>query len=122
MKLTMLQDRISQAEVLAETSHAALALLHQAVFPLNDQPDSFPTMLSRFENGEAIYRFICEHLRCGALVALSFVPAHYPEVDIKLVKTLPLTPSGRVEMAAHYSTCRQAANCITAQIISESDH
>jgi hypothetical protein len=55
-------------------------------------------LLGRFENGEAIYRFIREHLRCGALVALSFVRARYPEVDIDLVKMLPPTPSGRVEM------------------------
>jgi hypothetical protein len=92
------------------------------MFPLNDQPDGLPALLSHFENGEAIYRFVREHLRCGALVALSFVRAHYPEVDMRLVKMLPPTPSGRVEMVAHYSACRQAADCLTAQIISESDH
>jgi hypothetical protein len=122
MKLTILQDRISQARELAETSRAALALVHQAMFPLNDQPDSLSALLSRFENGEAIYHFICEHFSCGALVALSFVRAHYPEVDMDLVKTLPPTPSGRVEMNAHYSACKQAADCIAGQIIIESDH
>jgi hypothetical protein len=73
MKLTVLQDRVSQAGELAETSRAALALVHQAMFPLNDQPDSLSALLGRFENGEAVYHFIREHLRCGALVALSFV-------------------------------------------------
>jgi hypothetical protein len=96
--------------------------MHKAMFPLNDQPDGIPSLLNRFENGEAIYRFIREHLRCGALVALSFVRAHYPEVDMNLVKTLPPTPSGRVEMNAHYFASRQAADCIARQIISESDH
>jgi hypothetical protein len=106
MKLTILQDRISQAGELAKTSRAALALVHQVMFPLNDQPDGLSALLGRFENGEAIYRFIHEHLRCGALVALSFVRARYPKVDMDLVKTLPPTPSGRVEMDAHYSACR----------------
>jgi hypothetical protein len=73
MKLTILQDRIAQARVLAEMSRAALALLHEAMFPLNDQPDGLPALLGRFENGDAIYRFVHEHLRRGALVALSFV-------------------------------------------------
>jgi hypothetical protein len=91
------------------------------MFPLNDQPDGLPALLGRFKN-EAIYRFIREHLRCGALVALSFVRARYPEVDIDMVKMLPPTPSGRVEMAAHYSACKQAANCIAGQIIVESDN
>jgi hypothetical protein len=58
---------------LAETSHAVLAIVHEAMFPLNDQPNGLPALLSRFKNGEAIYRFIHEHLRCGTLVALSFM-------------------------------------------------
>jgi hypothetical protein len=54
-------------------SRATLALVDEAMFPLNDPLDGLPTLLGRFENGDAIYRFIREHLRCGALVALSFV-------------------------------------------------
>jgi hypothetical protein len=73
MKMTILQDRVTQARVLAETSPAALALVHEAMFPLNDQHDGLSALLGRFENGDAIYRFIHEHLRCGALVTLSFV-------------------------------------------------
>jgi hypothetical protein len=78
-------------------------------------------LLGCFENGDAIYRFIREHLRCGALVALSFVRAHYPEVNMNLVKMLPPTPSGRVDMDAHYAACKQAADCIARQIITKSD-
>jgi hypothetical protein len=122
MKLTVLQDRIAQAGVLAEMSCAALALVHEAMFPLNDQPDGLPALLGRFKNGDAIYRFVCEHLHCGALVALSFVRAHYPEVDLELVKMLPLTPSGHVNMDALFAVCRETANCIARQIITESDH
>jgi hypothetical protein len=121
MKLTILQDRIAQAGILAETSHAALALVHEAMFPLNNQPDGLPALLGHFENGDAIYRFVHEHLRCRALVALSFVRAHYPEVDLELVKTLPPTPSGRVEMDALYAACRETTDCIARQIITESD-
>jgi hypothetical protein len=89
MKLTVLQDRIAQAGVLAETSRSTLVRVHEAIFPLNNQPDGLPALLDRFENGEAVYRFVCEHLRCGALVALSFVRAHYPEVDLELLKDAP---------------------------------
>jgi hypothetical protein len=120
-KLIVLQDPISQAGALAETCRVALAIVHQAMFPLNDQPDGLPVLLRQFENGEAIYLFVREHLRCGALVALSFVRVHYPEVNMELVKKLPPTPSGRTDMTTHYSACRQATDCIAAQIISESD-
>jgi hypothetical protein len=92
------------------------------MFPLNDQPDGLPVLLGRFKNGDAIYRFVREHLRCGALVALSFVQTHYPKVDMELVKMLPPTPSSRVDMDAHYAACRQTADCIARQVIIESDH
>jgi hypothetical protein len=121
MKLTILQDRIAQAGVLAETSHAALALVHEAMFSLNNQPDGLPALLDRFENGDAVYRFVREHLRCGALVALHVVHAHYPEVDLELLKMLPPTPSGRVDMDALYAACRETADCIARQIITKSD-
>jgi hypothetical protein len=121
LKLTLLQDRIAQAGTLAKTSHSALALVHEAMFPLNNQPEGLPALLDRFENGSAVYSFVREHLRCGAVVALSFVRAHYPEFDLELLKTLPLSPSGRVDMDHHYAASRDIADCIARQIITESD-
>jgi hypothetical protein len=121
MKVTILQDQIAQAGVLAETSRATLAHVHEAMFPLNNQPDGLPVVLDRFENGDAVYRFIREHLHYGALVALSFMRAHYPEVDLELLKMLPPTPSGRVNMDALYAAYRETADCFARQIITESD-
>jgi hypothetical protein len=121
LKLTILQDSIAQAGVLAETSRSALALVHEAMFPLNNQPEGLPALLDRFENGDAVYSFIREHLRCGALVALSFVRVHYPEIDLELLKALPPTPSGRVDMDPHYAACKDTADCIARQIITKSD-
>jgi hypothetical protein len=121
MKLTLLQDRIAQAGALAETSRGALALVHQAMFPLNDQPEGLPALLDRFENGNAIHSFVRAHLRSGAVVALAFVHAHYPEVDLELLKTPPSSPSGRYNMERHYAACRSTGDCIARQIIVESD-
>jgi hypothetical protein len=120
-KLAVLQDRVIQASSLAESSRAALALVHQVMFPLNNQPEGLSNLLNRFENGEAIYGFVRGHLWCGALAALSFIRVYYPEVDMELLKRLPPTPSGRVDMVAHYSACKGTADCITGQIIIESD-
>jgi hypothetical protein len=121
MKLTLLQDRIAQARVLAETSRSALALVHEAMFPLNNQPEGLPTLLDRFENGNAVYSSVREHLRCRAVVALSFVRARYPEIDLELLKTLLPAHSGRVDMEHHYAACRDTADCIAQQIITKSD-
>jgi hypothetical protein len=119
--LTILQDRIAQAGVLAETSRSALALVHEAMFPLNNQPEGLPVLLDQFDNGDAVYSFVREHLHCGALVALSFVRVHYPEIDLELLKMLPPTPSGHVDMDPHYAACKATADCIARQIITESD-
>jgi hypothetical protein len=121
MKLTLLQDRIAQAGVLAETSRGALALVYEAMFPLNKQPEGLPALLERFENGSAVYSFVREHLRSGAVVARAFVHAHYPEVDLELLKTPPPSPSGRFDMERHCAACRGTADCIARQIITESD-
>jgi hypothetical protein len=91
------------------------------MFPLNNQPEGLPALLDRFENDNAVYSFVQEHLRCGGLVAFSFVHVHYPEIDLELLKALPLTPSGRVDMDPHYAACKDTADCIARQIITESD-
>jgi hypothetical protein len=96
-------------------------LVHEAMFPLNNQLKGLPALLDRFENGDAVYSFMREHLRCGALVALSFMHIHYPEVDLELLKMLPPSPSGRVDMEPHYAACKATADCIARQIITESD-
>jgi hypothetical protein len=121
MKLTLLQDRIAQAGVLSKTSQSALALVHQVMFPLNNQPEGLPALLDRFENGNDVYSFVQEHLHCGAVVALAFVHAHYPEIDLELLKMLPPLPSGRYNMEHHYAACRSTGDCIARQIVIESD-
>jgi hypothetical protein len=40
------------------------------------------------------------------------VRAHYLEIDLELLKTLPPTPSGHVDMENHYAACRDMADCI----------
>jgi hypothetical protein len=44
--LTVLHDQISQAGVLAETCRSALAVVHQVMFPQNDQPNGLPALLT----------------------------------------------------------------------------
>jgi hypothetical protein len=91
------------------------------MFPLNNQPEGLPALLDRFKNGNAVYAFVREHLRYEALVALSFVRVHYPEIDLELLKALPPTPSGHVDMDPHYAVCKDTADYIARQIITESD-
>jgi hypothetical protein len=91
------------------------------MFPLKNQPEGLPALLDRFENRNAVYSFVREHLRYGAMVALAFMRAHYPEVNLELLKALPPSPSGCIDMEHHYAACRGTADCIAQQIITECD-
>jgi hypothetical protein len=50
--LSLLQDRISQTGVLAETFRSALAMVHKVMFPLNNQPDGLPAFWSGSRMGK----------------------------------------------------------------------
>jgi hypothetical protein len=104
-----------------KSCHAALALVHKVIFPLNDQPEGLHALMVRFKNKSAIYRFVRQHLLCGARVALAFIRVRYPDVDMKAIRTLPATHKGVTELAPHYAACDDAAKRITLQIIAESD-
>jgi hypothetical protein len=83
--LALVQDRAAHVGDFFESYQAALALVHKVMFPLNDQPEGLHALMARFENGSTIYRFVRQHLFCGARVALAFVRVCYPGVDMKAV-------------------------------------
>jgi hypothetical protein len=119
--LALLQDRVAQAGKFLESCRAALALVYKVIFPLNRQPQSLGDLMRRFENGTAVYGFLKRCLFCGAQVALSFIRVRYPAVDMRVVGTLPATPSGVTLLTPHYEACRDAAKLITKAIITERD-
>src|SRR5664279_999739 len=64
--LATLQDRVAQVRTFAESCRSALALVHSAMFPLNEQPQGFGALVRKFRNGEAIMGFVREQLVIGA--------------------------------------------------------
>src|SRR5664279_4243626 len=76
--LATLQDRVAQVRNLAESCQSALALVHNAMFPLNEQPRGFGALIRKFRNGEAIKGFVREQLVAGARVSLAFVRVRHP--------------------------------------------
>jgi hypothetical protein len=118
--LALLQDRVAQVGDFFESCQAVLAFIHKVMFLLNDQPEGLHALMTRFKNGSAIYRFVRQHLFCGARVALAIVRVRYPGVNMNAVGTLPATCEGVTEMAPHYAAGDGAAKKIALQIITES--
>ena len=58
--LAMLQDRVNQVGEFVECCRSALALVHDALFPLNPAPQGLAALMQKFCRGEAIHDFVRE--------------------------------------------------------------
>ena len=111
----MLQDRVGQVEVFFESCRSSLALVHSALFPLDEAPQGLAALMQKFRRGKAIRGFVREQLVAGARVALAFVRVHHPHVNLEVVgRGLPPAPGGgRIPMEDHYEAATgPAANII----------
>ena len=113
--LATLQDRVGQVEEFVECCRSALAVVHSALFPLDEAPQGLYHLMRKFRRGEAIFDFVREQLIGGAKVALAFVRVHHPRIDLEVVGSgLPPPPGGgRVQMVPHYEAAlRPAMNIV----------
>ena len=71
--MVRLLDRAWRTAIRLETYRLALFRVHEALFPLNEQPQGLVALLKKFRKGKAIKKFVREQLISGANVALAFV-------------------------------------------------
>ena len=121
--LATLQDRVWRAGILMEVCRAALARVHQALFPPNEQSQGLAALMKRFHDGKAIKKFVRDQLVGGATVALALVRVHRPHLDLdKIAKGLPpLSGGGVVPMEEHYQATAGPADSIIAQVERETE-
>jgi len=60
--LALSQDRVEQVSEFVESCHAALAMVHDALFPLNPTPQGLALLMRRFCRVKAVHDFIREQL------------------------------------------------------------
>ena len=121
--LALLQDRVEQVSEFIECCRSALAMVHDALFPLNPASQGLAPLMRKFCRGEAIYDFVREQLIAGAKPALAFVHVHHPGIDLKVVgRGLPPAPGGGdVKMEAHYEAVAEPAGNIIRLVEDETD-
>lgn len=83
--LAILQDRVSQVGQFVESFQSALALVYRTMFPLNPQPQRLEDLMKKFSGVNRIKGLIREQLIGGAKVALAFVKAHYPRINLDVI-------------------------------------
>ena len=119
--MVRLLDRAWRTAIRLETCRLALFRIHEALFPLNEQPQGLVALLKKFRKGKAIKKFIREQLISGANVALAFVRSHLPHLDMKriVMGPAPLPGGGPVPMKEHYEETRLDAVVLIHQVLKE---
>lgn len=121
--LAVLQDRVSQVGQFVESFQSALALVYRTMFPLNPQPQRLEDLMKKFSGVNRIKGLIREQLIGGAKVALAFVKAHYPRINLDVIgDKLPANAKdGRLEMESLYELASTPAENIVDRVEAETD-
>ena len=122
--LLTLRDRVEQVREFATSCTQALSKVHDALFPLNDQPQGLAALMTNFRHGNAIRDFVRHQLIAGATAALAFVHLHHPRLDLHAIGAgLPweTMQAGPIDMRPYYEAAEGPANCIVALVKQETD-
>ena len=121
--MVRLLDRAWRTAIRLETCRLALFRVHEALFPLNEQPQGLVALLKKFRKGKAIKKFVREQLISGANVALAFVRSHLPHLDLKRIAMgpAPLPGGGPVPMEEHYQETRVDALVLIHRVLKEKE-
>ena len=121
--MVRLLDRAWRTAIRLETCRLGLFRVHEALFPLNEQPQGLAALLKKFRKGNAIKKFVREQLISGANVALAFVRSHLPHLDLKRItmRPAPLPGGGLVPMEEHYQETRVDALVLIHHVLKEEE-
>ena len=121
--MVRLLDRAWRTAIRLETCRLALFRVHEALFPLNEQPQGLVALLKKFRKGKAIKKFVREQLISGANVALAFVRSHLPHLDFKRIAMgpAPIPGGGPVPMEEHNQETRVDALVLIYHVLKEEE-
>jgi len=104
-------DRVKQVHAFFDRCREVLALINQAMFPLNPQPPNLLALLNKFRNAEEIRVLVWNQLVAGAKVAFAFIQAYYPTLNLMLIASGPPAREGEapIDMAQYYPLVRDPA-------------
>jgi hypothetical protein len=83
--LALLQDWVGEVGGLVERFRAILARIYSTMFPLNPAIEGLSALMKTFHSVRRIENLVRHQMIVGSHVALAFVRAHYPKIDMKLI-------------------------------------
>ena len=120
--VSLLHVQAQQVEDLVECCRRTLALLYDAMFPLNPVPIGLASLLEKFGHGQEVSNFVRAQIAAGAELAQAFVRSRYPNVDFPAVATGPLTEGRNTTiMESHYKAVSDPPDKIADILIRRSE-
>jgi hypothetical protein len=83
--IVLFQDRATQGREQTYFSRGALAMVYNAMFPRNPQPDTMEKLMKLFCSPANIHDFVKAQMVAGTKFALVWVRIHYPKIDLDQV-------------------------------------
>ena len=83
--IVQFQDRATQARDFINFCQSSLMMVYNAMFPRNQQPESFAELKKLFRRTENMHHFVRTQLIAGAKLALAWVCYHHKKIDFHLI-------------------------------------
>jgi hypothetical protein len=94
-------------------------MIYNTMFPRNPEPKDFADLMGKFRRAEDICNFVKLQLVAGAKLALAWVRAHKPKIDLDAISQgLPERRGKKgVRMIRHYDAAHEPAIRIIKRLL-----
>jgi hypothetical protein len=95
-RIVKFQDQAAQVQDFLDFCTSTLAIVHNAMFPRNSQPDNLPELMGKFKDVRSIHDIVKAQMVTGGKLALIWLKICHSKLDFgKVVDTFYLKASKR---------------------------
>jgi hypothetical protein len=95
-RIVQFQDRAAQTREFLDFCNSTLAMVYNAMFPRNPQPENLAQLMDKFKDMRNIHDFVKAQMVAGAKFALIWLRIYHPKMDLdKVVNGVLLKSSKR---------------------------
>ena len=95
-RIVQFQDRAAQTREFLDFCNSTLAMVYNAMFPRNPQPENLTQLIDKFKDVRNIHDFVKAQMVAGAKFPLIWLRIYHPKMDLdKVVEGVLLKSSKR---------------------------
>jgi hypothetical protein len=118
-RIVQFQDRATRTRGFLDFCNSTLAMVYNAMFPRNPQPDNLPELMSKFRDVRSIHDFVKAQMIAGAKLALIWLNICHSKLDFNtVVETFYLKASKkRINVDKHDAAVSPVAEVMVDEIL-----